>query len=159
MKVAITKDRFERELAVSRHKGWSIPRVVSGSNKPIATGNPDADNCFHIYATDAILKKVISNEKEYHLWAEHNLSGWIYSDAQKRDYEMFCSGWLQFYDLHLRKQETDHIIYFDWDTKPDWVRIIISNTQISGLVGIYLYNTPPAFSDPPPPPKPPPPFS
>jgi hypothetical protein len=95
---------------------------------------------------------------------EHNDQGKY--EVFKKRYEMFCGGWLEYYDCEVRKKQTDHCIYFEWAIWPVggngnlWVRIWISPPPKPRTPDVYVYIAPPngrTRTDPPPPPPPPPP--
>jgi hypothetical protein len=83
----------------------------------------------------------------------------------KDRYQMFCGGWLQFYDLEIGNGKIDHHLLFDWSDKSDpsaeyMVKIFISPPPKMKPYNVYVHIVPPAASaatDPPPPPPPPPP--
>ena len=87
-------------------------------------------------------------------WAKYSLEKGMSSDAQ-RDYELFCGGWLQFYDMEIRREEIDHTMHLEWSNKGKEVTIWISPAAKNGSVPYLRYLT--ASTDPPSPPPPPPP--
>ena len=49
-------------------------------------------------------------------WVTHPLHPTIKKQS-RRDYMIFCGGWLQFYDTEVRKGKTDHAMHFEWNNK------------------------------------------
>ena len=80
-----------------------------------------------------------------------------------RSYEIFCGGWLTFYEKEIRS--IDHTIFFSWDLdgergeviiyiSPRPEKILLTNEEIRKLKKL---NTSITETDPPTPPPPPPP--
>lgn len=75
-------------------------------------------------------------------------------------FEIYCGGWVDFFDEQVRRGDTDHALYFDWHCKERAVSVYklqtkpVTSTNISVNVNV---TNPPTSSDPPPPPpgKPP----
>jgi hypothetical protein len=74
-------------------------------------------------------------------------------------YEVFCGGWLHFYDEEVQHGKTDHAIYFDWDLrdKEKTVSIYLLQTKNITRWNLYVHADPPGSQDPPPVKGPPPP--
>ena len=117
--------------------------------------NPDFDQSFIIYKDKASLNRAIKNG--YNAWVKYPLPYPYAEDAQNR-YEMFCGGWLQFFDVEIRKRETDHSIYFEWKDTEVTIYISQSSPGSGNRTNIFLYVSAPGSGDPPPPTKPPPPY-
>lgn len=109
------------------------------------------------------------NSVEYRLWIRHEftfpnmenqLGRW---EVFKKEYEIFCGGWLLFYDHEVRCKKTDHSIYFNWsdiDEGPNagWVEIYIAPPAQKICLSVVHYLMPATTeTDPPTPPAPPPP--
>ena len=50
-----------------------------------------------------------------HLWVRYDLPH-KWNEKQQREYQIFCSGWLQYYDMIVRSNLVDHLIYFKWSS-------------------------------------------
>lgn len=85
----------------------------------------DADD-----GADNSMKQNGHSRKNRHLWAEYFFDKKDYplTHGNMSRYELFCSGWLHFYDVIVRGGSQDHEIYFKWN-------------QI-GKVQVYLYPGP-----------------
>ena len=97
--------------------------------------------------------------KEYFHWVTHNLDISKHShfdQKAKEEYEMFCGGWLQFYDHIVRNHDRDREIYFYWQQYEEVTIYIDERNALNKDYNIKLTYTPPP-SDPPTPPAPPPP--
>jgi len=153
-------------LRASLGKGKTPPLtpLLKTSFAPIApkshivssiVASPGIDESFIIYDTQASLDKAIKSE--YNIWVSYRLPNPYALDAQNR-YEMFCGGWLQFFDVEIRKRETDHSIYFEWKDTEVTIYISQSSPGSGNRTNIFLYVSAPGSGDPPPPTKPPPPY-
>ncbi len=80
-------------------------------------------------------------------------------DDKPHPYEVFCGGWLHFFDEEVQHGKTDHAIYFEWDLRDEKkdVSIYILQTKIITNWNLYVHADPPGSQDPPPVKGPPPP--
>lgn len=92
--------------------------------------------------------------KDFKSWAHYKIDSAL-EFKQKQRYEWFCAGFLLFYDVEVRNNTTDHIIYFKWSKKR--VEIFISPGPVKGVKTTYPNTGKTLVSDPPKPPPPPPP--
>lgn len=107
---------------------------------------------FKIYTNEPALKADL--EIKTNLWYEHKFSSEVSEDVKQR-FEIFCGGWLHYYDIEVRDGDTDHIISFDWSV-PKLVKVYISPRYRPKGMNIYLHMYPPGAGDPPTPKHPPP---
>jgi hypothetical protein len=76
----------------------------------------DDAECFKDYSSEKHIKKAF--EHLSHQWAHHKFrfsfkSEKEYIKFQKR-YQLFCGGYLYYYDEKVRNGSTDHAIHFKW---------------------------------------------
>ena len=99
-----------------------------------------------------------------------------YHQRSQENYELFCGGWVQFYDSIVKKGDTDHKIYFFWK-QYESVTLYIDDPNAQDYIDddakhkeyiknkpdakytVVLPYTPPPAGDPPSVPAPPPPYS
>ncbi len=160
------------------------------NDKQAEQANKNDTACFDDYPDGETLEKELENPKNQ--WANHEF---IYHFAEpicvnyhafQKRYEMFCGGYLLFYDSIVRRRVVDHTLHFKWSPENEngkySVKIYISPppqtpienyTKICGMdsdeyyrpktsetvyQGIASATGDEALSvDPPPPPPPPPP--
>ena len=71
----------------------------------------------------------VPSRRQSHLWVLHELKTYLKPDRQ-RDYELFCGGYIFYYDSITRNKATDHKIYFEWSQQnssgPIYVAIYLS---------------------------------
>ncbi len=139
--------------------------------------------CFHEFvrapmpspANDPPPPVIDIDGKPFYLWVIHSLDiagnapshdRFNYNQRAQENYELFCGGWLQFYDHIVRDGETDTIMYFFWK-QYESVSIYINNPNAQDKTDkttkVYTiklpYKEPPPSGDPPDVPPPPPPSS
>jgi hypothetical protein len=148
------------------------PSITFEQKKPtsltLETSDPNINASYVIYRDKKDLDKEINNKKKFHLWVKYPHPG--YSKNLQRKYEIFCGGYLQFYDLVLSNEGQDRQVYMVWTKKS--VQIYLSNppkgkgykdSVIEFKKAKYKfvdYDVPPPSDsdvDPPPLPSPPPP--
>ncbi len=56
-------------------------------------------------------------EEEFGVWAHYRFAGFKMAARAKKDYEIFCGGYLLFYDEKVRSGTIDHAVYFKWEKK------------------------------------------
>jgi hypothetical protein len=92
-------------------------RVKPSNYKPRSVEEKAQDElCYKDYAKEEHLRKAF--EHRSHVWAHHEFvfpfgKEESYNAFQKR-YEIFCGGYLFFYDYHVRSGVIDHVLYFRW---------------------------------------------
>jgi hypothetical protein len=92
-------------------------RVKPSNYKPRSVEEKAQDElCYKDYAKEEHLRKAF--EHKSHVWAHHEFSFPFgkeenYNAFQKR-YEIFCGGYLFFYDNQVRSGVIDHVLYFRW---------------------------------------------
>jgi hypothetical protein len=118
-----------------------VPRMKARLTK-------ETERSYEIYdkAELAVLLK-----KSFHVWIEYSAVG--YSISLQKNYEIFCGGWLHFWDRNISTEEKERKIYFDWSN--DTVKIHISNE--TKRTGYRITLTVDGPGDPPVVPPPPPP--
>ena len=99
--------------------------------------------------TRAEIKNLLATS--FHPWVEYPIQN--YSPTLQKNYEIFCGGWLHFWDKNISTEMKERQIYFEWG--PNSVRIYISNESKRKGYRITLIVDGPG--DPPVAPPPPPP--
>jgi hypothetical protein len=68
------------------------------------------------------------------LWVRHKFKK-VMEEAKQKEYEIFCGGFLHFYDIEVRNKATNHIIYFHW------------SKEIKGFYYVSIFIFPEPYSD------------
>lgn len=170
MKWAITADelvQLRRDLIPNLEVLHSGPRARVTSNEKksefkrdnqrkdllvLKKPDPAFDASFRIYTDANALKKDLKTLA--HLWYEYTFPDELGDDAKHR-YEIFCGGWLHYYDMEVRNGDIEHVISFDWSV-PKAVKVYISPKYRKEGINVYLHMYPPGAGDPPTPKHPPP---
>jgi hypothetical protein len=116
-----------------------------------------------VYFTPVIAESAVVRDIEHYQKKEGKTrsksSGGGYSPNAKyvpHPYEVFTGGWVHFWDNEVRHGETDHAIYFDWDSKKMNVTVHLFQTKAILNWNVYVKVNPPTSQDPPPVKSPPP---
>ena len=151
-------DRMKEAQAIDN----ALRALQPGVKKPSSFNKQEADadvaKNYHIAASDRQgLDKIL--EYEYHIWVAYDLKKRRYSENFKRRYEVFCGGWLHFWDKNISIESEERCLYIKWDG--NYVVLYISNETDPRRCNCISINhrcgciCPP--SDPPKAPPPPPP--
>lgn len=126
----------------------------------------DIDKSYEIYKSPEARDKAI--KRKFHLWVQYPNPG--YSRNLQRQYEIFCGGYLQFYESVLSNEGRQRLVYLLWTKQV--VQIYLSNppkgkgykdsvNKFKKTKYVYVdYDIQPTSDsdvDPPPLPNPPPP--
>ena len=145
MKQLIEQGEFDKRVKGAREFNESMRK---GSGQGIKGSAKDFGKSYEIKDKTTIEKLL---EKNFHVWVEYPVHGYL--PTLQKNYEIFCGGWLHFWDLNISAEETERQLYFRWD--PDSVVIYISNpTRSTKHVITVVVECP---GDPPKAPPPPPP--
>ena len=107
MKRPITK----KQLEAKRKKAQKV------SKQPANKFNEFAAKAFNAnFNTEQDIKNLV--KKPANRWGTYK--GVISVDKttqadERTQFECYCCGWLQYYDEIVRKESTDHTIWFDWN--------------------------------------------
>jgi|SoiMethySBSTD1v2_1073268.scaffolds.fasta_scaffold07471_4 hypothetical protein len=143
--------KFTGDSALSRLTTEDINKSFKVFERPRGLSNDD-EMTLSLAAKSRGVKN--PQQETFGKWATYCLEKNMSEKAQ-RDYELFCGGWLQYYDMEIRREETDHIMHLEWKDKGKEVTIWISPAAKNGSVPYLRYLT--VSTDPPSPPPPPPP--
>lgn len=82
---------------------------------------PSADQIasYEYYANESTLNRQFAGNKDnlwvrYDLGKEYKPKDEVVYQRFQRDYEMYCGGFLQYYDIEVRNRATNHQLYFEW---------------------------------------------
>lgn len=112
--------------------------------------------CYVEHKNQAAFKKALDEIKaQTKPWKVWQLPAKGMTPRMKAKVEMYCAGWMAYYDQIVRNFCVDHHLFFEWNDQEDKVSVYISPPQKDNPnYGI----TPDGFStDPPDPDGPPPP--
>ncbi|MGB8193691.1 MAG: hypothetical protein WCF67_17295 [Chitinophagaceae bacterium] len=92
----------------------SFGNLNSKQKQRLETLQAKMDACFKEFTPDDFKK----NRKEFDVWADYTFDAFFEKEEQyekfKERYEIFCGGFLYFYDEKNRSGLVDHAIYFEW---------------------------------------------
>jgi hypothetical protein len=104
-----------------------------------------------------LVRKSITHD--FRKWKTYrNISNHFREKSVRKDYELFCAGWLKFYDKIVNK-EHNHVMFFDWVTQNQLTIWLWPNAQQRPKGFSYQVYLPAVDPPTPPPPPPPPPRS
>jgi len=118
---------------------WARVRAKSSSDSKNKETDQDKKNdeaCFVFFPDQKSLEKEMEQPKN--IWANYEFKFHFpkpanYENFQKR-YEIFCGGYLLFYDDIVRSKAVDHILHFKWSPE---------KATDAGKYSVKMFITPP----------------
>src|SRR5579862_339879 len=88
-------------------------RLTKDTPRSIKKEDLEDNVCFR-FVTDEQLKE------DFHTWAHYKFPpGFCLTARAKKDYEIFCGGYLLFYDDIVRNAVVDHALYCEWERREE----------------------------------------